>query len=38
MPGVSISSDDHLLLWTSAAILLMFFIGLFFIERNKKIK
>ena len=38
MPRVFISPDDHLLLWVSAAVLLIFFIGLFFIERNKKIK
>jgi hypothetical protein len=38
MPDVYISSDDHLLLWISAGILFIFFIGLFLIERNKKIK
>jgi len=38
MLDISISPEDHTLLWVSSAILLLFFIGLFFIERNKKIR
>jgi hypothetical protein len=38
MQGAYIYSDEHLLLWTGSAILFIFFIALFFIERYKKIK
>ncbi len=38
MSGISISLQDHLLLWVGSVILFAFFIALFFIERNKKIK
>ncbi len=38
MSGISLSFEDHLLLWVSSVILFAFFIALFFIERNKKIK
>jgi hypothetical protein len=38
MPDISITPEDHTLLWVSSAILFLFFIGLFIIERNKKIR
>jgi|GEM_PF-4153230 len=38
MRNISINPEDHTLLWISSAILVLFFIGLFIIERNKKIQ
>jgi hypothetical protein len=38
MLNISITSEDSALLWVGSAVLVLFFIGLFFIERNKKIR